>query len=348
MYCGYYYPFTGDAPWRSRDAGETWERTIQSWTRYMPSPWEEGLIFATWGVDSYALARSTDDGESWNWISGTEVPGLCDRVVYHSEDSLVVFACLVSPWGLHRSTDRGETWELALEGEVSAFANDPADPRHWIALVMSSPQSQWPQYAESFDDGTSWEVWDFTYDVWTGRQMVFDLFDSRTIYLAYAGGSPEPFGILRSTDGGVTWDQINNGLTELIGPCELYLSRDRPGEMLAARRDGLWRWTDQQLAEDSYGTVPNALQIESVSPCPFHGTVRAWVSLQKGGMVEATVHSLQGASVRRAFHMELESGTHSFMWDGSDDRGHQVAPGAYVLKVRAGEAEASHPMVKLR
>ncbi len=348
IFCGFWGIFMGDAPWRSRDAGETWERTMDNWTRYMPSPWEQDLIFATYSCGSYALLRSTDDGATWNWIDGAEAPIFCDRVVYHHEDSLMVFACLFSPMGLCRSSDRGETWELVLEGEVSAFDNDPADPHHWIAFVVVSSQSLWPQFAESFDDGMSWELWDFPYDVWTGRQMVFDLFDSRTIYIASAPASPENLGILRSTDGGVTWDPMNDGLTELLGPCELFLSRARPGEMLAARRDGLWRWTDQVIGETPGGPVSGTLRIESVSPCPFQGRMEARYILARSSVVRARVYSIDGALVRYLLDYPFENGTHSFKWDGRDAQGRDVAAGAYVLTINTDDEQAIRRVVKLR
>ncbi len=348
IYCGYYDIFTGDVPWRSRDAGETWERTTENSTRYMPSPWEHDLIFATQGWNNYSLYRSTDDGVTWNWISGTEEPVFCDRVVFHREDSLVVFACLASPRGLCRSTDRGETWELVLEGEVSAFDNDPADPHHWIAFVVVSSQSLWPQFAESFDDGISWELWDFPYDVWTGRQMVFDLFDSRTIYMAYAGASPEPLGILRSMDGGLTWDSMNNGLPSPFGANELFLSRARSGELLAARRYGLWRWTDQLIGETPGEPVSGVLRIESVSPCPFQGSMEARVVIGTRGVARGCVYSLGGSVVRQVFSRPFAEGVYQFVWDGRDDGGRVVAPGAYVLRVEMGNRQAMGRVVKLR
>ncbi len=344
-------------PWRSQDAGEHWERSFTKFSRYMASPWDEGTIFATDDLPcdlGYWLSRSTDDGASWIDICSGVVAMMSDNVVYHREDPLLVFAAvdfeIPDSAGLGRSCDKGSTWEIVLPGrDIPGFDQDPLDGSHWVALRLTFPGdgSEEVWFAESFDSGSTWEerLLDLDFSVRSVRRLLFDRFDPQILYMLDPVLVP---GLYRSTDGGYTWSAMNEGLPPSTGTRDIFLLEERPGEILAARSDGLWKWTNQHAGERPGEMIPGALRIESVSPCPFQGMMQARMSIPKSGMVDAHVYSLQGRLMRHLFHTPLEKGMHCFAWNGRDQIDREVAPGVYVLMVRAEDTQASRRVVKLK
>ncbi len=343
--------FPDDYPRRTRDAGEHWETILAPLCRIVPSPWTDGLLLATgraWG--GWSLDRSTDDGSTWTGLSGTEVgAGLSDNVIFHHADSLVVFSWIdLYPdggFGLARSNDAGLTWEVILEGTISAFDQDPSDGDHWAAMEHRG-QRESALFAESFDNGETWDKWPLPDPILHIGQLSFDMSSPQIIYVVDNLG--DGVGIYRSTDGGHTWVPMNDGFPSSDFTFEIFQTRGKPGRLLAARSDGLWEWTNQQTAENPEEVVSRILCIESVSPCPFGGMVHARMIIPRDGTVQARVYSINGAFVRQLFARTFSEGSHDFIWDGRTKSGQEVPPAVYILRVQAGEEQAIRRMVKLR
>jgi len=362
IYCGTRTIFTHPDgwPWRSRDAGEHWDRSFDRFARYVASPWNENIIF---GIDAsqiydigYQLSRSGDNGTTWIEIcEGSESDAfISDNVVFHREDSLTVFAPVVfetpDSVGLGRSQDEGITWDIVLPGkDIPGFDQDPFVPSHWVALQVISPGTGAEQvwFAESFDDGETWEerLLDLDFSVLGVRRLMIDKFDPQVLYLLAPGLVP---GLYRSTDGGDTWSAMDEGFSPSTGTKDIILLKDRPGEILAARSDGLWKWTDQQEGENHGVSISEIIRIESVSPCPFREITHVGMNIPKSGMVTAQVYSLRGGLERNLFSKSFKRGIHQFVWDGRDDARREVSPGVYVLIVGTGDTSVSQRIVKLK
>jgi hypothetical protein len=356
VFCGSYSYWHGDWAKVSRDAGQHWEQVENLVDRIVPSPWQPGHLLATQTFNlSYSLHRSTDEGGSWQGICGSEVSHMSDNVGFHWEDSLLVFAGVyppaTAPYGLGRSNDGGFTWEVVLEGEISAFDQDPFFGPHWAAVEVGDSSPFEPAlFAESFDNGTTWRMRALPDNIWYVKQLVFDLFEQNTIYLVdprtprYGAGH---LGVYRTVDGGGTWDPMNEGLADPSGVQWVFALKGKPGELLAATTDGLWRWTDQEAATDPTDGPAGTLRLTHLAPCPFHETIRADLILDRLCWVEAGVYSLRGALVRNLFHHRLGPGEHALLWDGNDALGSAARPGAYLLVVRTGGERLASRLVKV-
>ncbi len=337
-------------PKRTRDAGGHWETILEPLYRIVPSPWIDGLLLATirgldWG---WGLSRSTDDGETWTEFSGTDGgAGISDYVIFHHEDSLTVFSWIdLGPeWGLARSFDGGFEWEIVLNGRISGFDQDPSDGDHWVAIEYPG-QSEPALFAESFDNGDSWETWPLPDPILYVGQLSFDLLDPEILYVVESISTG--MGIYRSMDGGHVWEPMNTGLPETEFTFQVFQRKGKPGRLLAARIDGLWEWTDQQGGDFPGGFDPDVLRIEWVRPCPFLGSVEVAVAFPEQRSMSAAVYSLDGALVSRLVKGSECSAARIFTWDGRLTDGREASPGAYMLKIDADDQQVTCRLIKVR
>lgn len=85
-----------------------------------------------------------------------------------------------------------------------------------------------------------------------------------------------------------------------------------------------------------------------VSPNPSAAVSRVSLSLDAGGFVRAVVVDVAGRHVRELFAGPLSVGDHALEWDGRDDVGRRVAPGAYLVRYEAGAAAGTAKVVRVR
>ena len=202
------------------------------------------------GADGHGLYRRAVDGESWE----LKVEGLPDnpeiRVIAISpNDPSVLFTGAQD--GLYRSQDRGDTWEkMDLPGEeapIWSVAFHPNDPR----IVYAGGEEA--KLCVSEDGGDSWELMPISAtfpSVTTTPQMM----PKRVIGISLDPNSPENMyaavevgGLLRSTDGGATWEGISEGHYYNDDPVDMHsvlVSSHRPGHLSSISRIGLSRSED--------------------------------------------------------------------------------------------------------
>lgn len=227
---------------------------------------------------------------------------------------------------------------------ISTFDQDPTDGNHWVAMIYRG-QSEPLLFAESFDNGDSWETWPLPEPILHVDQLSFDRFDPRIMYVVES--MDVGMGIYRSIDGGHEWAPMNEGFPTTDFTFEIFQVNSGDGRLLAARRDGLWKWTDQQSSDPAQGALPALFRIESVYPVPFSRSVWAELSMRSSGTVAADVYSPGGTLIRRLFRTNLGEGLHSIIWDGRSDNGRMVAPGTFILRVETEKSQASRILVKL-
>jgi hypothetical protein len=89
---------------------------------------------------------------------------------------------------------------------------------------------------------------------------------------------------------------------------------------------------------DLSGTTPIAGPVVPglcVGPNPLMTESAISFSLPAGGFASIEVYSARGRAVRTLVDRYFEPGNRSVFWDGKDDRGSRVAPGIYILRLRA-------------
>jgi photosystem II stability/assembly factor-like uncharacterized protein len=221
-------------------------------------------------TDSKAgVFKSTDGGNTWvpknNGITarqgntGDEIPVFCLTIDPNDYDTLWVGT--QSQRGFFKSTDGGETWKKMDNGVVErglttrGFGVDPQDSDvvyaagevsswEWAGVYRLGREFEMVQGVvyKTTDGGQVWKK------VWQGdnlaRYIWIDPRDSNVLYVSTGIFDREAansdvlhhqdggVGVIKSTDGGETWQQVNNGLQNLyVG--SLFMDQQNPDILLA-------------------------------------------------------------------------------------------------------------------
>ncbi len=276
------------------------------------------------GAQPGGVYRLTVGEDRWQRCDGglpADAPGRCLAV--DPRDRRVVYAG--TERGLYRSRDAGDTWtRLGLPdgGAVWSLLFHPTDPA--VMYAGTAP----PAVYRSADGGETWTA----LTAFRAPQRVSMNFPCRLLRLAADPSAPDELyaglevdGVVRSLDGGMSWDDVSHGLvklaerphlksriasdTEIEGMMDthaLCLSSACPGTVFLAVRMGLFRsddrggsWADMEVGRFSPLTYARDVV---VSP---HDPTRLFAALSPAARSEAgTVYRSDdlGGSWRRIDH----------------------------------------------
>ncbi len=214
--------------------------------------------------------KSIDGGKNWfpsnegitvrEGPSGDNIPIFCLTIDQANPDTIWVGT--QNKRGLFKSEDGGASWVNKVNGikeEVGiTFRGISVDPNNSQIIYAAAEISSWlwagvEEVGREFDKakgvvykstngGENWQA------VWRGdnlaRYILIDPRDSNILYIStgifdreaansnHTTNTPGGEGVLKSTDGGQTWTQINNGITNLyIG--SLVMHPENPDILLA-------------------------------------------------------------------------------------------------------------------
>lgn len=198
-------------------------------------PTRPGALYLYAGGRVY---RSADGGRSWK--SGPPIALKLDALTVDPGRGSILYAGTND--GVLKSTDAGRTWRRSglspgrgrgyadYEGWVYSIAVDPADSRNVYAITRGLEKRV---AFRSRDAGATWQAMRPS----TPRDMrEIHAAGSGILYTAGQSWGPSPAGVLRSTDGGATWQGV------LDGNWTLTVDPDRAGTVWAVgderRQDG--------------------------------------------------------------------------------------------------------------
>ena len=189
----------------SQDGGASWSIAGQGLTAYgsrgiVFDPSDSRLIYAG-GMVGDPLFKSTDGGQTWSvrrfgtaaiYVIAVAVDPLSPNIIYAGTQNEGVF----------KSTDHGDTWKAAgtgLSGAITFLTPDPSKSGRLFASTATA-------FYLSEDGGQSWTNV-MNVPAWT---VAIDPNSPLTVY-----ATARTQGVFRSSDGGHTWQSINNGITSL-------------------------------------------------------------------------------------------------------------------------------------
>lgn len=200
----------GDGVWRSRDAGQTWDKEGPNASLINVQP--SALVHlggaageALAGTDAAGLYQSADGGQTWS-RRDTELPRGAGQVIHQ----LVASPALASDGTLYAgssggvwvSRDRGRSWS-ALGGPAPAdtLALSPAFARDRTLMAAGRMSS---------DGGQTWLPVPGADFPWAAVAFSARFETDRTIWLARRVGAEEDieFSLYRSTDAGQSWAEV--------------------------------------------------------------------------------------------------------------------------------------------
>jgi photosystem II stability/assembly factor-like uncharacterized protein len=221
---------------RLRREGESWQRAGDALTdRHISAILEvpsQGLLFA--GAYEGSLHRSSDGGLTWqrcdHGIAHHDVYSLAARTL---ADGGIVVYCGTEPAHLYESRDLGESWR-ELPGVLTAGGTE-----HW---TFPAP----PHVAHL-------------------KHITFDPRDNNVIY-----ASVEQGGLLKSTDGGAGWrdmdgvdDDVHRVVLSAARPDRLYITG---GDGMYVSEDGGETWEHWHSQEAEFGGYPDQLVFRPSNP----------------------------------------------------------------------------------
>ncbi|MCB9235970.1 MAG: peptidylprolyl isomerase [Bacteroidia bacterium] len=81
-------------------------------------------------------------------------------------------------------------------------------------------------------------------------------------------------------------------------------------------------------------------------PNPFHGTTDIYFGLREASRVELSIYDRMGRLIRDLVSADFSPGDHRIHWDGKDQHGAEVAPGAYFLRMQTPDWVGSTTLVR--
>ena len=332
---------------------------------------EGSSLFASGGSDGGTFI-STDTGNSWAQISYSPY-GVYEPVGYFGTIGGVIIAG-ADDTGVLVSKDTGKTWAIGSKG-LKYPISPPiiyghALPGPFLTVRDTLYGCTLNGLYLSLDSGISWEMTDSTIPD-TLRELTS--IDSCSDYIFT---TPESRGVLRSSDGGKSWERVNSGLKNLniqwilsangilfcsLGEYGLYRSSDL-GEswdsvasmyavpllvvdsfLLVGDQNGggIYRHLLSGFgsSEDVKLDLSTAWPITAY-PNPLTRSTTISFSSPESGAAEVTIVNLLGSEVKRIFSGELSLGEHEFSWNASG-----MPPGVYECVVRVGGKSQEIPIV---
>jgi photosystem II stability/assembly factor-like uncharacterized protein len=174
------------------------------------SPLDHNTLYAC--TESNGILKSQDGGTTWMEINS----GLDSKTVFSvTVDSITGHLYLGTLYdGLFKSTDEGDSWQ-----KISENINDSECLQ--ISVNIRDPDSVYVatrnRVHRTIDGAESWEKVDipFPFDDISTTGILVDDYDPDYIYASYYYlRGTYPGGIMRSTDGGTSWQGYSDGLPD--------------------------------------------------------------------------------------------------------------------------------------
>jgi photosystem II stability/assembly factor-like uncharacterized protein len=152
---------------------------------------------------SNAFSKSTDGGANWEMIVPDGGSGFGAVIKIDPTNHHIVYA--VTGYGFLQSTDRGASW-LSLPVPFFSIQSLDVNPQNGGNIFISYNT----RYYHSVDTGATWTDISFGWEVYPFTRVF--IHPDGPIYVTSWSGPSSPGGVFRSTDGGKSWGEMNNGL----------------------------------------------------------------------------------------------------------------------------------------
>jgi photosystem II stability/assembly factor-like uncharacterized protein len=156
------------------------------------------------GVVAGDVVKSTNGGMTWFSVG---LPGALSLAIY-LQDPRILYAA--TKRGVFKSSDRGVSWTAtSYSSFIYSVAIDPQDSNTVYAGTSYSG------VLKSTDGGATWNVFDSGLGHGDIFLLTVDPQHSSTVYAVVNGEYDQPplyRGINKSTDGGINWTAVNDGL----------------------------------------------------------------------------------------------------------------------------------------
>lgn len=246
------------------------------------------------GAASGGIFKSTDIGTSWIPIFDQEGSlTIGDMELAPSNQNILYVgtgeangsgnSITYTSNGVYRSNDGGTSWNhLGLDsiGSVGKVIVHPTDPNTcWVSATgYLFEKNKARGVYKTTDGGSSWQHVFFMNDSTGVIDMVMDPTDPNTLYMAtweriryyykrHFGGPSS--GIFKSTDGGLTWFRLTNGLPSSAGRIGLSIALTNPQVLYATIEDEVTKELKGIYKTTNAGTSWNTVSTNGINSVPY-------------------------------------------------------------------------------
>lgn len=107
--------------------------------------------------------------------------------------------------------------------------------------------------------------------------------------------------------------------------------------------------TDRAASTPSAGDLQTRIVLEPARPNPFSQATEVRLSLPSASDLGVRVYNASGRVVRTLHGGAAAAGRHVLLWDGQDDRGHEMPAGAYFYKIELnGKTAGTGRLLRIR
>ncbi len=215
------YAFIGPALLVSTDRGEHWTSIPSppgmpraTLGAFKPDVFSSHTLFVSYAWPNLAgrlvtdAVVTTNAGQSWTRISRQEDPVGSTVAERHPREPSTVY--LGTGWGkIIRTQNSGQNWDTL------GILPDTAGPKT-LAVALDDPQvmyaSSGGRLSKSTNGGNTW----FTVAAFPAEITSIHVcpYDNRVLYVTLFYFFGPPGGVRKSTDGGTSWTELNNGLPD--------------------------------------------------------------------------------------------------------------------------------------
>jgi photosystem II stability/assembly factor-like uncharacterized protein len=238
--------------WKTTNSGTNWTKVATGRFKDMEfKPGDPNILTAALSPDypstTASIFRSTDAGSNWTKVKDVVGTARIALAVTPADRNLVYAISDRSGGGgmraIHRSTDGGATWkDIVPSINLLGREYDGTDSigQGWYDLSIAvSPTNSHEIYVgginvwRSTNDGNDWSMVGFWADptaIHADHHMMLFSSDGKTVYSADDGG------LNSTTDAGVTWKKLSNGLS-ITQYYDLSISQTDPNLLYAGAQD---------------------------------------------------------------------------------------------------------------
>ncbi len=344
IFCEYQW---GNA-YRSNDFGYSWGWALNGVDDGDRRNWSSPIVMdpsntSTLYFGTYRVWKTTNQGDSWNDISGD----LTNGGVGTFGTVTTIAVAPTDPDVVYAGTDDSHVWVTQNGGanwtDVSGLlpnrwctrvAVDPADADIAYATFSGLRWNENIGYVYRTDDaGANWT--DITNNL-PGAPVNALAVDPDYSNILYAGSD---VGCFFSMDTGATWNLVGTGLPAVpVFDIKIH----QPTRTLVAGTHG--RSMHSIDLNDVTG-IPDDGEVQSVvslsnHPNPFRSSTTVAFTLERPADVLLAIYDIAGHRVRTLESGRRTAGDHELSWDGRNETGRDVANGIYFMKLEAGDQVA--------
>ncbi|MBI5470742.1 MAG: T9SS type A sorting domain-containing protein [Ignavibacteriae bacterium] len=368
---------------RSTDNGTTWVDISSSATAAFVDIFSfNGMLYASYLSTVYT---STDLGQSWTPLSGVTVTGT-GALLGFASDGTTLYA-FSNRKSVFRSTNNGASWtELLINSTANLLIIDFAARGNRYAAVVANAGAY-----ISEDAGATWTlrnptvgaggIYGFNNTLF-GLSFgggVFTMQNGSSSWIAANSGVPSNgslvvprapasqgsaiylgfqqlvsnYGsVVRSTDGGASWTELDTaglptsvipgvGGTRYVAATPTHVYYFYYG---GATQVGVYRTAGLPSAvREVASEIPNGFSLEQNYPNPFNPSTRIAFAVQVSGFTSLRVYDVLGKEVATLVNENLNAGSYETTFDASG-----LASGVYFYRLEAGAFSLTKRLMLLR